>query len=178
MQKAMDKRKSVRAFDASRSVDVDMVKELVAAAQLAPTWKNSQTGRYHVIMSPELLAEFREECLHPYNAKNSAAAPVLIVTTFVRNVSGFNREGLPDNELGNGWGVYDLGLQNGLLLLKAAELGLDTLVMGLRDADRIRGLLSIPDNEVVVSVIAVGYGAAEPERPPRKTVEDVCEILR
>ncbi len=43
-----------------------------------------------------------------------------------------------DNELGNGWGCYDLGLQNENLILKAKELGYGTLIMGLRATSSVR----------------------------------------
>ena len=80
----------------------------------------------------------------------------MIVTTFVHNRAGFQTDGTPDNEIENGWGCYDLGLQNENLILKATELGLSTLIMGLRDGDKIREMLSIPESETIVSVIAVG----------------------
>ena len=64
------------------------------------------------------------------------------------------------------------------LLLKAAELGLDTLVMGIRDGEALRELLNIPDSENVVSVIAVGYrGQEPPERPKRKELEVVAKFI-
>ncbi len=176
LNKVIEKRQSIRSFDPDRKVEVEAVRQMVAAAQMAPTWKNSQTGRYYVVMEEGNLAKFKEECLHPYNAKNSAGAPVIIVTTYVRNISGFRKDGSQDNELGNEWGAYDLGLQNGNLLLKAAELGLSTLVMGLRDADKIREMLSIPEEEAVVSVIAVGYAAVDPERPARKPLDEVVKF--
>lgn len=47
------------------------------------------------------------------------------------------------------------------LLLKATELGLSTLVMGIRDAAKISEILEIPENEAVVSVISVGYSDAD-----------------
>ena len=77
------------------------------------------------------------------------------------------RTATADNELGNGWGCYDLGLQNENLVLKAADLGLSTLIMGLREADRLREILNIPETETIVSVIAVGKAAEEPIRPHR-----------
>ncbi len=177
LDKVIEKRQSIRSFDASRPVGVEFVKQALAAAQMAPTWKNSQTGRYYVISDKNLLDRFREECLHPYNAKNSAAAPVLIVTSYVGNISGFRKDGSRDNELGNEWGAYDLGLQNANLLLKATELGLSSLVMGLRDADKIREMLEIPAEEIIVSVIALGYAAVEAERPPRKSLEEVAKFF-
>lgn len=59
-----------------------------------------------------------------------------------------------------------------VLLLKASELGLSTLVMGIRDAGKLREILSIPEEEQVVSVIAVGYAAADPVRPARKPTQE------
>lgn len=63
-------------------------------------------------------------------------------------------------------------------LIKAAELGLDTLVMGIRDGEALRELLNIPDSENVVSVIAVGYrGQEPPERPKRKELDAVAKFI-
>ena len=112
------------------------------------------------------------DCLPEFNAKNSEGA-ALVVTTFVANRAGFNREGQPDNEVGNGWGFYDLGLHNENFVLKAKEIGLDTLIMGIRDEKKIREVLQIPDAETIVAVIALGYGEQEPEMPKRKKPEDI-----
>ena len=101
----------------------------------------------------------------------------MIVTTFVHNRAGFQKDGTPDNEIGNGWGCYDLGLQNENLILKAAELGLSTLIMGLRNADKIREMLSIPESETIVAVIAVGTADEEPSRPKRRELEDVLKFF-
>ena len=73
---------------------------------------------------------------------------VLIISTFVHNRAGFQKDGTADNELGNGWGCYDLGLQNENLILKAEELGYGTLIMGIRDAEKIREMCSIPETEL------------------------------
>ena len=89
------------------------------------------------------------------------------------NRAGTTREGQPDNEVGNGWGFYDLGLHNENFVLKAKEIGLDTLIMGIRDEKKIREVLQIPDAETIVAVIALGYGEQEPEMPKRKKPEDI-----
>lgn len=172
LNEAMAKRRSIRAYQ-KKTVDKEVIDQLVEAAILAPTWKNSQTGRYHVVTSKEMLDKVRAEGLAAFNAENCKDAPVLIVTSFVSNRSGFEKDGTPSNELGNGWGCYDLGLQNQNLLLKATELGLSTLVMGIRDADKLREILSIPQEETIVSVISVGYGDADPAMPKRKAIADV-----
>ena len=101
---------------------------------------------------------------------------MLIVTTYVCGISGF-RDGEPENELGDAWGAYDLGLQNAYLLLKASELGLDSLVMGIRDGDQLRETLEVPDDEEVVSVIALGLPEKDPRPRPRKSVGEVARYL-
>ena len=166
-------RRSVRAY-ADTPVDPALIEQVLQAAQLAPTWKNTQTGRYYVAASPEAQAKIRA-CLPAFNQRSSDHA-ALIVTAYVKDVSGFTA-GQPDNELGNQWGAYDLGLQNAYLILKARELGLDTLIMGLRDEAALRAAAGIPDTEAVFSVIALGYRAQEPSLRPRKPLSEVARFL-
>ena len=170
-QKLMETRRSVRKYVPAQIKREDL-EEMIRAAQEAPSWKNTETGRYRCILPGELADRFRAECLPPANCAKAENA-ALIITTFVKNKAGFQTDGTPDNELGNGWGCYDLGLQNENLLLKATELGYSTLVMGIRNADKIREMLSIPEEETLVSVLAVGKGGEEPKRPIRKELEEV-----
>lgn len=163
LQSALENRKSIRSY-LSKDVEPEKLTALIEAASLAPSWKNSQTARYYVIHTPEKLEQIRAT-LPEFNRKNCEQAPALIITTVVLNRSGYERNGEPTNELGNGWGFYDCGLGSMALLLKATELGLSTLVMGIRDAAKISEILEIPENEAVVSVISVGYSDADPERP-------------
>lgn len=176
LQTVLEQRRSIRAYDPGRAVDKSQVEALIQAAIYAPSWKNSQTARYYVAMSPEVTEQIKSDCLPEMNAAKVKDAPVLIVTTFVSHRSGFERDGQPTNEVGEGWGFYDLGLHNENLLLKARDMGLDTLVMGIRDAEKLRSLLSIPEEEIVVAVISVGYRAVDPEMPKRKAVEDIAKF--
>ena len=176
-QTLIESRRSVRSYDADRKVTKEQVTEIVNAAIQAPSWKNAQASRYYCLLSDDVRAQFLEKCLPDFNAKNAAGA-ALVVTTFVANRVGFNKAtGEPDNECGNGWGFYDLGLHNENFILKAKELGLDSLIMGIRDASEIRSLLNIPETETIVSVIALGYGNKESVKPKRKTPEDILHFL-
>lgn len=168
----LEKRKSIRREYLSKEVDDDLIHQIIEAAILAPSWKNSQVTRYYIAKSKETVQQVKE-ALPEFNQENVGQAPVLIVSTIVLNRSGYNRDGTPTNELGNGWGYYDCGMQNMNLLLKATELGLSTLVMGIRDEQKIRDIFSIPDNQAVVSVIALGYSDVKVERPQRKAFEDI-----
>ena len=171
------KRRSVRKFEQEKKVSKEQILEMIKAAQLAPSWKNSQTGRYYVVMEPNKLSQVRA-CLAQQNQIVTQNVNALIITTFVKNISGFKSDGTPDNELGNGWGAYDLGLQNALLLLKATDMGIDSIVLDLRDAAQLRQVLAIANNEEVGAVIALGYrNVQDIPQPPRKDLSEVVHLF-
>ena len=166
-------RRSVRSYDPAKKISEQEVRTLLAAVQDAPSWANQQPTKYYVAISPEKLAAVQN--LVGGNKDRIKDAPVLIVSTYERGKSGFFR-GNPANEVGDGWGAYDNGLSNCYLVLQARAMGFDTLIMGMREADKLRTLFSIPDNEAVMAVIALGYRAAEPRRPAHKNLDDVVKF--
>ncbi len=139
-------RRSVRSYESAIKHEAFVL--ILKEAQQAPSWKNQQTSRCYVVETPEILEDLRASALPSFN-QNSSAHAALIVTTYVRNVVGFN-DGTPVNEIGNGWGAYDLGLHDAYLTLAARNAGYDTLIMGIRDAEVIRARLNIPENEEVM----------------------------
>ena len=172
-QELIHARRSVRKYE--DTVDHETLVQILREAQQAPSWKNQQTSRCYVVETPETLEAFRAAVLPSFN-RNSSAKAALIVTTYVRNTVGFS-DGTPVNEIGNGWGAYDLGLHDALLILAAKNAGCDTLIMGIRDADAIRAMLGIPGSEEIMSVIAVGKGGEAPSPRPRKPFEEVVRFF-
>ena len=166
-------RRSVRSYDPNKKISEDQVRTLIATVQEAPSWANVQATRFYAVMSDAKLKEVKAAMLN--NQKTVADVPVLIVTTYKRDQSGFFN-GEAANEVGNGWGAFDAGLSNAFLVLKAKEMGFDTVIMGLRDANALRYALSIPSEEVIMSVVALGYGNQEPRRPERKALNEVLHI--
>ena len=176
-QTLIENRRSVRKYSSHTNVTKEQIQQLVQVALEAPSWKNTETGRYYCVLSEDMSQKLRKECLCYANNDVKTEHAALIVTTFVHNRAGFQTDGTPDNEIGNGWGCYDLGLQNENLILKATELGLSTLIMGLRDGDKIREMLSIPESETIVSVIAVGKADEDPSRPRLRELEYVLKFF-
>ena len=164
-------RRSVRKYSSAPSHEE--LTEILTKAQMAPSWKNSQTTRWYVVETPEKHEAIRE-ALHEIN-RHKVENAALIVSTYVRNIAGFTK-GEADNEVGNGWGAYDLGLHDAYLLLAAKDAGYDTLIMGLRDAEKIRAILNIAEDEEILSVISIGKRAEEPALRPRKSLEEVVKF--
>ena len=167
-------RRSVRKYDASKKISEAEVRDLIKAVQDAPSWANQQPTKYYVAVSPEKLAAVQD--MVGGNKERIKDAPVLIVSTYERGKSGFF-QGEQSNEVGDGWGAYDNGLSNCYLILKARAMGFDTLIMGMRDANKLRELFSIPENEMVMAVISLGYRAEEPNRPERKNLDEIVKFF-
>lgn len=167
-------RRSVRSYDATKSISKEQVQELLTAVQEAPSWANQQPTKYYVAVSPDKVEAVRE--LTGANKDRIAGAPVLIVSTFEQGKSGFFR-GEATNEIGEGWGAYDNGLSNAYLILQARAMGFDTLIMGMRDSEGLRQLLGIPSEETVMAVISLGYRNGEPNRPERRDINDVVKYF-
>lgn len=168
-------RRSVRNYDASRTITEPEVRTLLAMVQDAPSWANGQPTRYYAAVSPDKV-EAVKKLVGERNAENIAGAPVVLVSTFRKGLSGFFR-GEATNEVGDGWGAYDNGLSDAYLILAARSMGFDTLIMGYRDADGLRQLFGIPEEETVMAVIALGYRADDPTRPARKSLDEIVKFF-
>lgn len=166
-------RRSVRSYDASKKISEAEVRELLTATQEAPSWANQQPTKYYVAISDEKVAAVQD--MVGGNKERIKDAPVLIVSTFERGKSGFF-QGNQTNEVGDGWGAYDSGLSNCYLILKARAMGFDTLIMGMRDANKLRSLFNIPENEAIMAVIALGYRKNQPVMPRHKQLDDVVKF--
>lgn len=167
-------RRSIRKYDPARTVSEADVRTLIATALEAPSWANVEATRYYVILESGKLAQAKQ--MLGGNLRNVEDAPALIVTTWVKGQSGFFR-GEATNEVGEGWGTYDAGLSNAYLILKAREMGMDTLIMGMRDAEALRTLLDIPQEEEILAVLSLGYRVEDPSRPNRKSVDEVARFF-
>lgn len=171
----MASRRSIRKYDATKTISEKEIKELLTAVQDAPSWANQQPTRYYVALSDEKKAAVAE-LLGGMNKKNVEGCSALIVTTFERGRSGFFN-GQPANEIGDGWGAFDTGLSVSYLVLKARAMGFDTLIMGMRDGKALSELLGIPESQTVMSVVSLGYRAIDPQRPGRMPIDEMVKIF-
>ena len=62
-------------------------------------------------------------------------------------------------------------------MMKASDLGLDTLVMGVRDEMATRNALDIPSNEIIMGIIALGYRDIEPAAPKRRELDVIAKFI-
>lgn len=159
-------RRSIRKFKSSE-IPTKEIQQMVDAASLAPSWKNTQVTRYYAVKSDEQRKKLIE-LVPDLNKPATTSAPVLIVSTVVKKRSGFNRQGEAETLKGEGWEMYDCGQSNLLFCLEANELGYGTVIMGYFDQIGIKELIGAPDEEEVSSLIALGVPDETPDMPKRK----------
>ena len=167
-------RRSVRAYEPGRTISEAQLRELFAATQNAPSWANMQPTKYYVALSQEKHDAVLE--MIGGNKDRVVNACAFVVSTFEKGKSGFFR-GMPANDAGEFWGAYDNGLSNAYFVLKARAMGFDTLIMGMREADKLRELFEIPEEEAVMAVIALGYRAQEPNTPAHRPLDEIVKFF-
>ncbi|HEX3021238.1 MAG TPA: nitroreductase family protein [Lachnospiraceae bacterium] len=174
-QACVKTRRSIRKFS-EKKVDRQLVEDAVKVASNAPSWKNTQITRYYAVMNQEVKKRLTE-LVPDFNKPAMESAPVVIVSTVIKNRAGYNRQGECETKKGSGWQMYDCGASNILFCLGANELGLGTVIMGYFDEDAIAQVLEIPETEEVSSVIALGYPAEEPAMPNRKDTDVLLKVI-
>ena len=97
-------RRSVRKFT-EEAVSREQMAEVVAAAAYAPSWKNTQTARYHFVTDKEKIARLASDCMmdFAYNQKTASHAPALVILTTITGRSGFERDGSFSTSKGTHW---------------------------------------------------------------------------
>ena len=169
----IEARRSVRKY-AKSEISSKELETVVEEALNAPSWKNSETTRYYAASSEAARKRMWDEALPGFNTASSSNA-ALVAVTFVPGESGYINDA-PSDQLGDMWGAYDCGLASSYFILAAKNHGWDSLIMGIRNEKKVREILSIPEKEILLSVIAVGKSAQKYMKVPRKSVSEVLKI--
>lgn len=168
-------RRSVREFT-GEPVSHELLEEIIDVARFAPSWKNTQISRY-VALEGDVKAKVATECVGEWNANIINKAPMLIVQTFVKNRSGFERDGSFTTSKEDRWQNFDAGIAAEAFCLAAYEKGLGTVILGMFDENKVAAALSLPEELGVASLIVIGHPAVSPEAPKRKEVSDLLSYM-
>jgi nitroreductase len=175
LQEAILKRRSVRKFTEDVVTDEEL-RQIFETVRWSPSWANTQVWEFIVVRDTALI----EKVTGTYVEKNPAtkcslAASALIVACAKTGISGcYGGEELTAIQ---NWYMFDLGIAVQTLCLKAHELGLGTVVVGLMDHEACKKVLAVPDGHIVVAVIPIGRLAVPPrEGPSRKSISEIVYL--
>lgn len=173
----LNKRRSIRKFT-DKKITTELVKEIVDIAAFAPSWKNSQTTRYVLVLDEELKNTIADDCMmnFAFNQNTVNSAPALVVVTTVNKRSGYERDGSFTTSKETHWQSFDAGIATQSLCLAAFEKGLGTVIMGIFDEQKVKETLSIDDSQSVSAIIAIGYADESPEAPKRKSADELLTV--
>ena len=171
-------RRSVRKFT-DKPVSKEIMTEIISAAAFAPSWKNSQTARWNVIMNKDIIDKIAMEATFglEHNRDIILGCPCLVVQSIVTKRCGYERDGSFTTSKGDSWEMYDSGIAAQTFSLAAHNAGLGSVIMGIIDDKKIAEIIDLPETERITAAIAVGYPDGEPQCPPKKTAEDITRFI-
>lgn len=167
--KAIQDRRSIRAYE-NRQITDEQLAALLAAATQAPSANNSQPWHFSVVQNAALLEEIEQEA----NRVTGRSVSIFFHAPTVIFLSA-NPEGR--------YSALDCGIAVENIALAAVGLGLGSVILGRpRDAfggekkDEIKKLLKFPQGYELMIAIAIGFPAATKEAHP--VGENKIDIIR
>lgn len=160
------KRESVRNYDPSKSVPVEILNRILEAGRIAPSAANRQPWEFWIIRSAEMLNKVRTG----YNRSWFADAPLILVVVGNRDNS-WVRDADKYNSL-----ETDLTIAMDHMILAAANEGVGTCWIANFDPVILRSALNLTPGQVVFAITPLGYPRTDyvsPPRRPRKSLEHV-----
>lgn len=171
-------RRSIRKFKED-AVDHATIDQIIEAASMAPSWKNTQIARYNVIENRELLDEIANNCVldFEFNQKTISRAPQLVVVSMITKRCGYERDGSFSTSKEDRWEMFDAGIASQTFCLAAHDKGVGTVILGIFDENKVAKAIHLPEEQKVAALIVMGYPNQECDAPPRKTVEELVKYM-
>ena len=168
-KECLETRRSIRKYKAD-TIPVDVLYDIVETAKYAPSWKNTQIARYHVVTNPVLKEKIATDCVcdFKFNTKTLLQAPAIVIVSYVTKRCGYEKDGSFTTSKGDRWEMFNAGIATQTFCLAAHEKGIGTCIMGIFDDAKIAEVLNLPEDQIVGAVIAAGYPDEAPEAPARK----------
>ncbi len=155
-------RRSIRKYDTTRKIDKDTIKEIIKAAQHAPTAHNKQPWEFLVVDDKEILAHLRH--LQRWTSFAKDADCVIFVCGDLDRSFSRSKEG-------ESWSFIDvdcaIATQN--LMLAAHAKGIGTCYCGAapmqKVVDDLKEYLHLPENIRPFAIVTMGYPGETPKQP-------------
>ena len=158
---AIIQRYSCRSYD-PRPIEPEKLTKLLDAARFAPSARNRQDWRFIVVTDPDTRTKFNEAA---GGKKTFTEAPVTIVACSANDhVMRCGQHAAPIN--------VAIALEH--IALQAVELGLATCWIGSFYPDKIKAILGIPADIIIIELMTVGYPADLRPTPERNPLESIA----
>ena len=165
VMEAIEKRYSARGF-ADRNIEPEKIRLIMEAGRLAPTGSNEQPNKHIVVTDKSLIHEMVAACR---NQEWIHSAPAILVECAA---------GDRTMVCGHSARVMDGAIAMSYMTLEAVSLGLQFVWLGWFEPDKVRPILNIPEDYIVVAVAPIGYPAKDGAPVPKKSADEVIVYNR
>jgi nitroreductase len=157
---AIKKRFSCRAY-LDKPIEKEKLDLIFEAARQAPSAKNLQDWRF-VVATDYGIRQRVAECTNHKDAFGRAGA-IIAACSVCKEIMKCGQQIAP----------IDVAIALEHIALMATELGLATCWVGSFDASKVRDVLEIPKDVVIIELMALGYPAEGSRQTTRVPVENV-----
>ncbi len=157
---AIRRRYSCRAYQ-DKSIERDKLDCILEAARLAPSAKNTQDWRFVVVTDRDIKRQVAGTTNRPEVFEKAG-----VIIAACSNSDYVMR-------CGQAIGPIDVAIALEHISLQAADLGLGTCWIGSFDTGKVRQILAIPDDIIIVELMALGYPAGSKPEPKREPIEKI-----
>lgn len=163
------RRQSTRSY-IDKPVEREKILQCLEAARMAPSAYNQQPWNFVVVDDPELKDQVAA-CTAGLGMNFFASqAPVLVVVVLDKEHVMSSLGGLVKDK---NFCDYDVGMAVNQFCLQAAELDLDTCIMGWFKEEKIKKLLQVDKRRRIALMVALGYSEARIREKKRKPLEEM-----
>jgi len=154
MDTLIEKRRSIRKYQAGKTITREQVNRLLGAAMLAPSACNSRPWEFIAITKREVLDEIAR--VHPYASMCKTASAAIVIVA------------IPQSGNPEGYFPQDCGAAAQNILLEAFSMGLGACWCGVYPKENhvavLRKFLHIDEPKIPFNIIAIGYPDESPEQ--------------
>jgi len=144
-----------------RPVEPEKLLAVLEAARQAPSAKNLQDWRFVVVTDREIRRKLAVAANNQAFIENAGA--IVIACTVSDHVM----------RCGQAVGPIDVAIAIEHMCLQATELGLATCWIGSFYPDKVRPIVGVPDNVMIVELLALGYPADTPKEHRREPIDRI-----
>jgi nitroreductase len=157
---AIRKRYSCRAYQ-DRRIEREKLDVVFEAARLAPSARNTQDWRFIVVTDEETKRQIAATTNRP--AVFEKAGAIIVACSNSDYVM----------RCGQAIAPIDVTIALEHICLQATELGLGTCWIGSFEPAKVEQILNIPDDIVIIELMAIGYPADSKPEPKREPIEKI-----
>ena len=178
-KQAIEKRRSVKHYDASHVMTAEEVDEILSLAILSPTAFNIQNWRFVTVTDKELRKQIRQAAWDQSQVTDASLfvilcadmkswekqpdrywvnAPKEVQEFILPAIDNYYRD---KDQVQRDEAMRSCGIAAQTLMLAATSMGYDSCPMDGFDFDKVAELINLPADHVIAMFVAIGKGTKE-----------------